>query len=172
MPTAVLDTFESISSANRHGLHFRYPPSPGLLASFLGAALLSGVGSKAQGQETPVAFVGAQIISISGEPIESGVLVVQRGKIQRVGPKGGAVPEGATVHDVSGKVIMPGLVDTHSHIGSPAGGDASAPIQPETRVLDAIDVRDPSLQKAQAGGITTVNVMPAQAISSAGKRSI
>jgi imidazolonepropionase-like amidohydrolase len=55
---------------------------------------------------------------------------------------------------------MPGLIDTHSHIGGPAGGDQSAPIQPETRVLDAIDVRDASLQKAQAGGITVVNIMP------------
>jgi imidazolonepropionase-like amidohydrolase len=55
---------------------------------------------------------------------------------------------------------MPGLVCTHSHIGSPTGGDRSAAIQPEVRILDSLDVREPSLAKAQAGGITTVNVMP------------
>ena len=55
---------------------------------------------------------------------------------------------------------MPGLVDTHSHIGGVEGADASAPIQPDVRVLDSIDVRDARIQKAQAGGITTVNVMP------------
>ncbi len=55
---------------------------------------------------------------------------------------------------------MPGLVDTHSHIGGPSGGDGSAPIQPDTRAADAINVRDAGLQKAQAGGITTVNIMP------------
>jgi imidazolonepropionase-like amidohydrolase len=122
--------------------------------------LLALAASRSPGQETAIAFVGAQIIPINAEPVEGGVLIVQGGRIQTVGPKGTVVPQGATVRDVSGKIIMPGLVDTHSHIGSPAGGDASAPIQPDTRVLDAINVRDPSLQRAQAGGITTVNVMP------------
>lgn len=108
----------------------------------------------------PQAFVGAKIIPIHGEPIENGVLVIQDGKITAVGSRSVEIPEDATVRDVSGKVIMPGLVDTHSHIGSVAGGDQSGPIQPEVRVLDAFDVRHPSIQRAQAGGITTVNVMP------------
>jgi imidazolonepropionase-like amidohydrolase len=116
--------------------------------------------SRVSAQETPLALIGAQIITISGETIEQGVLVVQRGKIVAVGPSGTAIPAGATIRDLTGKVIMPGLIDTHSHIGSPAGGDQSAPIQPDTRVLDAIDVRDASIQKAQAGGITTANIMP------------
>jgi imidazolonepropionase-like amidohydrolase len=55
---------------------------------------------------------------------------------------------------------MPGLVDTHSHIGGGAGGDSSGPIQPEVSVFDSINPRDTGLQRAQAGGITTVNVMP------------
>jgi imidazolonepropionase-like amidohydrolase len=70
------------------------------------------------------------------------------------------VPADAEVFDVSGQVILPGLVDTHSHVGEVAGGDSSDPIQPETRALDAVDVRSPGLQRSQAGGITTVNVMP------------
>jgi imidazolonepropionase-like amidohydrolase len=61
---------------------------------------------------------------------------------------------------VKGKVIMPGLVDSHSHIGGGQGADPSGPAQPEVRILDALDVRSASIQKAQAGGITTVNVMP------------
>jgi imidazolonepropionase-like amidohydrolase len=130
---------------------------PPLLA--WGGAMLLAAGTLL-GQETPVAFVGAQVITIGGDTFEPGVLVVHRGRIVSVGPGGSAIPDGATVRDVTGKVIMPGLVDTHSHIGSPAGGDSSAPIQPETRVLDAIDVRDASLQRAQAGGITTANIMP------------
>lgn len=87
--------------------------------------------------------------------------MVQGGKITAVGAVGAvAVPAGAEIHDVTGKVIMPGLVDSHSHIGGGQGADGSNPIQPDVRVLDAIDVRSPSIQKAQAGGITTVNVMP------------
>jgi imidazolonepropionase-like amidohydrolase len=55
---------------------------------------------------------------------------------------------------------MPGLIDSHSHIGGGSGADGSAPIQPDVRILDGINARARSLQRAQAGGITTVNVMP------------
>jgi imidazolonepropionase-like amidohydrolase len=55
---------------------------------------------------------------------------------------------------------MPGLVDVHSHLGRGSGGDRSGPLQPEVRVLDAVDVRSPNFWKARAGGLTTLNVMP------------
>lgn len=123
-------------------------------------ALCVALASQARGQEKPLALTGARLIPIKGDEIADGVLVLQRGKIVALGPKGTAIPDGATVRDVSGKVIMPGLVDTHSHIGGGSGGDASSPIQPDVRVYDSLDVRDASIQKAQAGGITTANVMP------------
>ena len=107
------------------------------------------------------AFINARIIPIAGAPIEKGTLVVTDGKIVAVGASGAVkIPGGATTVDLAGKTVMPGLVDSHSHIGSPAGGDSSAPIQPDVRVLDAIDVRAMSIRRAQAGGITTANVMP------------
>lgn len=112
-------------------------------------------------QEKPYAFRGATIIPIEGEPITNGVLLVQYGKILAVGTAGEvAIPTDAVVHDVSGKVIMPGMVDTHSHLGGGSGGDGSAPLQPDVRILDAIDVRSDDFKKALAGGITTLNVMP------------
>ena len=112
-------------------------------------------------QEKPIAFTGARIVPIVGDEIERGVLVVQNGKIVAVGPVDRVqIPQDSERRDVTGKIIMPGLVDTHSHIGGPAGGDGSAPIQPDTRAADAINVRDPGIQKAQAGGITVANVMP------------
>ena len=115
----------------------------------------------ARAQERPQAFTGATIIPVSGPAITDGVLVVHRGKIVAVGARGSVrIPSDAQTVDASGKVIMPGLVDSHSHIGGGAGADASAPIQPDVRILDALDVRDPSIRRAQAGGITTVNVMP------------
>jgi len=54
---------------------------------------------------------------------------------------------------------MPGLVDSHSHVGGGWGADSSAPIQPDVRILDSINCRDHGFQRAQAGGITTANVM-------------
>ncbi len=112
-------------------------------------------------QDVPQVFRGALIYPIVGEPIEKGVLVVQGGKIVAVGKAGEVqVPAGAVEHNVEGKVILPGLVDTHSHIGRGDGGDASATLHPSVRILDAIDPRATNFKKALVGGITTVNVMP------------
>ena len=113
------------------------------------------------GQEQALVFQGALVYPVTAAPMEDGVLVVQHGKILAVGPSGKvAIPEGAEMHDLRGKVLMPGLVDTHSHIGDGDGGDRSATLHPDARILDAINVRDPHLKKALAGGITTVNIMP------------
>ena len=112
-------------------------------------------------QETPQAFVGGRVIPIDGRPIDNGVVVIHEGKIVAVGEAGSApIPAHAERHDVSGKVILPGLVDTHSHVGNVEGGDRSAPMQPDVRALDSINARDSGIQKAQAGGITTANIMP------------
>ncbi len=107
------------------------------------------------------AFTNARIIPISGPVIEKGTLVVEGDKIVAVGASAQVrIPRSAEQHDLAGKTVMPGLVDTHSHIGNPTGADSSAPLQPDVRVLDAVNVRSTSIRRAQAGGITTVNVMP------------
>ena len=117
-------------------------------------------GSPSLAQEVPHAFVGARLITISEPEIPDGVLVVHEGRIVAVGPTlATTIPSNAVRHESGGKIIMPGFVDTHSHVGSPEGGDHSGPLHPDVRVLDSINVRDARLQKAQAGGITTVNVM-------------
>jgi imidazolonepropionase-like amidohydrolase len=127
------------------------------------AALLGAVGtglsSPARAQERPIAFTGATIHSMAGPLAENGTLVIHRGKIVAVGANI-AIPSGAERRDARGKVIMPGIVDTHSHIGQVAGADRSSPIQPDVRALDSINPRDASIAKARAGGVTTANVMP------------
>jgi imidazolonepropionase-like amidohydrolase len=126
------------------------------------------VATSAHAQAT--AFVGARIVPVSGAEIARGVLVVSEGKIVAVGAEGQvAIPAGANRVDVAGKVVMPGLVDTHSHVGDVEGGDSSGPIQPDVRALDSINVRDSRIQKAQAGGVTTVNVMPGSGLLSSGQ---
>jgi imidazolonepropionase-like amidohydrolase len=110
-------------------------------------------------QDATIAFVNARIIPIAGPVVELGTLVVRGRTIIAAGPDA-VIPKGAQVIDLAGKVVMPGLIDAHSHIGGVAGADGSAPIQPDVRVLDAINVRAPSIRRALAGGITTVNVMP------------
>ena len=124
----------------------------------------------ARAQERPVAFTGARLITISGPAVEDGVLVVHRGKIVAAGPRASVrVPPDAQTVDASGKVIMPGLVDTHSHVGSPSGGDSSAAMHADVRILDSVNVREPGLRRARAGGITTVNVMPGSGLLLSGQ---
>ena len=123
-------------------------------------ALASGTSALAA-QDQATAFTGARVIPIVGSPIEHGVLLVKGGRIVAVGAVGSVkIPSDARIVDVSGKVLMPGFVDSHSHIGDPNGGDGSAPIQGDVRVLDGINPQNDFIQRAQAGGITTANVMP------------
>ncbi len=131
------------------------------LLSLLLIPLVLSLGSvPAQAQSRPHVFRGATLYPIAEAPIENGVLVVQDGTIRGVGAVGTVdVPNNAVEHDVSGHVIMPGLVDTHSHVGRVEGGDGSAPLHPGVRTLDAVDVRHSSINRARAGGITTVNVL-------------
>jgi imidazolonepropionase-like amidohydrolase len=112
-------------------------------------------------QEKPVAFINARIIPINAAPIEQGIILIQNGKIMAIGDaRTVRLSSEVTIIDAKGKVIMPGLVDTHSHIGDGSGADGSAPIQPDVRLLDGFNARSSSIQRAQSGGITTVNVMP------------
>jgi imidazolonepropionase-like amidohydrolase len=114
-------------------------------------------------QTQPTIFLNAKIYPISGEPIENGYLVIHNGKITEVGSMENFPPgkeEDIIAFNVTGKVIMPGLVDTHSHIGEGDGGDRSSTTHPDVRILDAIDPQSDTFKKAIAGGITTVNVMP------------
>ena len=76
------------------------------------------------GRTKPIAFVSARIIPIVGQPIEQGIMIVQNGKIQAVGDaRTVRLSSDVQIIDVKGKVIMPGLVDTHSHVGEGSGAD-------------------------------------------------
>ncbi len=125
------------------------------------AGSAEGGSAEEESAATATAFSGAHLIPISGPPIDDGVLLVRDGKIVAVGAQGEvSIPEDATVVEAAGKVIMPGLVDTHSHVGGGGAGDRSGPIQPGVRVLDSINARHSGFQRARAGGLTTLNVMP------------
>jgi imidazolonepropionase-like amidohydrolase len=126
------------------------------------------------GQPSPagetLAFIGATVLPVSSAEIVAGTVIVKDGRIVAVGPAATTpVPDDAERIDVSGKVIIPGLVDTHSHIGGGSGGDSSAPVQPDVRILDSINPRDPGFRKARAGGLTTLNIMPGSGLLVSGQ---
>jgi imidazolonepropionase-like amidohydrolase len=68
------------------------------------------------------AFLGARILPGSGEPIDDGALLVRYGRVTSVGPRwAGEIPADAEVVDLSGKFVVPGLVDAHAHVGGTQG---------------------------------------------------
>jgi len=94
--------------------------------------------------ETVIALTGARVISMKGDEVLEDTTVVITG--DRITAVGGEVPEGADVVDVSGKTLIPGLIDVHAHLHF-----SSADIVPEQewRYMTALDfgvttVQDPS----------------------------
>lgn len=128
-------------------------------------SLVSAPFATAQDRETDSdavhAFVGARVIPADGAEIERGTLIVRGSQIAAVGPVDSVeVPDGAVVHDVTGKVLMPGLICTHSHVGGIGGADGSGPIQPEVQVFESLNIHQSGFRRAVAGGLTTLNIMP------------
>jgi imidazolonepropionase-like amidohydrolase len=114
----------------------------------------------------PVAFVNAKLYTITSGVISPGILVIENGRIVAAGPVGSVtVPSGANRIDATGRVIMPGVVDTHSHIGISQVGtgdvnEMSDPTQSGLRAIDAILPTAETIRRAVAGGVTTANIMP------------
>lgn len=119
------------------------------------------------------AFKSATIHTARGDVFSPGTLVVQGDKILDVGPADKVwIPDDAEVRDLSGKVLIPGLVDTHSHLGvysrpgvrsNSDGNESTGPIQSIVRALDSLNPYDPGIKMAVAGGVTTANIMPGSA---------
>ena len=109
-----------------------------------------------------------------GNDLENGcILVDDNGKIAQVG-QNIPVPEGAEVIDAGGRLVTPGCVDAHSHIGLDdesmrwEGNDyneMSDPITPQMRAIDSIYPQDTAFPNAVKGGVTT-------ACSGPGRRSL
>jgi len=115
--------------------------------------------------EAQVAVRGDKVYTMSGPPINDGVVLMRGGKIERAGPGSQlSVPSGYKL--LRAKVITPGLVDAHSTVGlsgylnQPQDQDMlekSAPIQPELRAIDAYDGRDRLVGYIRGFGVTTIH---------------
>ncbi|MXO75804.1 amidohydrolase family protein [Altererythrobacter aerius] len=102
-----------------------------------------------------VALVGARVLTMAGEgagAIEDGVIVINDDRITAIGPRASTpVPAGARVVDVTGKTVMPGLIDAHAH--GPEGEGDLIPQQNwahlQTLALGTTTVHNPSAQASQ-----------------------
>ncbi len=105
-----------------------------------------------------LALKGGAILTITRGTIENGTLIIQNGKITAVG-KDVNIPNGIEVIDVTGKYIMPGIIDSHSHIALTDINEATDPVTPQIWMWEALDPGSDSIRKTLAGGVTTVKTM-------------
>lgn len=110
------------------------------------------------------------IATMSGRDYERGSVLIDNGKIVAVGESIDlALAHQAQVLDASGLVVMPGLIDAHSHIGITEEKKGSIdddcnetgnPLTPTLRAIDAINPMDSAFHNALASGITSAMVGP------------
>jgi imidazolonepropionase-like amidohydrolase len=119
-----------------------------------------------------VLIEGATVLTAVGEPIEDGYVLLEGGKIIEVSAEAIEAPEGTIVVDGAGRFVTPGLIDTHSHLGvypSPGvaahsdGNEATSPTTPQVDAAHSVWPQDPGFQRALAGGVTALQILPGSA---------
>jgi imidazolonepropionase-like amidohydrolase len=102
---------------------------------------------------------GGTVLTITNGDLPDTDVLIRDGKIAEIG-KNLAAPEGVRVIDATGRYVMPGVIDSHSHMGIDRGiNEGSRSVVPEVRIADAIQHDDPAFFTALAGGITTIHTM-------------
>ncbi|MEX1098397.1 MAG: amidohydrolase family protein [Planctomycetales bacterium] len=106
-----------------------------------------------------VLIQGGTVLTGAGETLEGASVLVRDGKIAAVG-KDIEKPEGdIAVIDAAGRYVIPGIIDTHSHIMIEGGvNEYTASVVPEVRIKDVIDTSDAAQYRALAGGTTAARV--------------
>lgn len=118
-----------------------------------------------------LAIKNATLMTITKGVIEHGTLLIDNGKISAIGTNID-IPADAEVIDGTGKVITPGFIDAHCHVGvypdgvgynQADGNEATDPVTPHLRALDALNPHDLAWEELVEGGVTTVLTGPGSA---------
>ena len=113
----------------------------------------------------------AKIYTMDGKTLKKGSILIGNGKILEV-DKSIEQKETYDVYNMKGKIITPGLIDAHCHLGlfedsigfeGADGNEISDPIMPQLRAIDGINPRDKTFDEAVEGGVTTVSSGPGSA---------
>ena len=116
----------------------------------------------------PVALSGGRIVAMDGRQVTRGVLVMAGGRIAAAGTDVRVPPDAEVIH-LNDEWILPGFIDAHTHIGTLEDGvgvagddhdEATSPVTPQLRVIDAINPADMAFTDAVSGGVLAVGVNP------------
>ncbi len=132
-------------------------------------AAFSGMRQQASAAEAArpelVAVYGDTVYTMTGPPIEKGVVLIEAGKITRVG-SALDIPVPPEARVLRGKVVTPGLVDAHTIVGLTGylnqdqdqdQLDKTEPIQPELRAIDSYNPRERLIEWVRGFGVTTIH---------------
>lgn len=118
-----------------------------------------------------IALTNGTVYTMEDTILQNGIVLIEDTKIVAVG-NDISIPQDTKVIDVAGRIITPGFIDAHTHIGideeihQPIGDDCNEMTEPNTaelRAMDAINYRDLAFQDAAKAGITTVMITPGSA---------
>ncbi len=113
----------------------------------------------------------AHIKTMAGPDLPNGCLLIENGKISAVAPTLEA-PAGAQILDAQGRLLTPGCVEAHCHIGLDNEGmrwegmdynEIDDPLTPQLRAVDSINPQDEAFDLALRGGVTTACTGPGSA---------
>ena len=129
---------------------------------------MSSLSEDVEKKDQILAIKNAHIYPVTKKEIPSGVLLVKGKKIIAVGADV-SIPSGARVIDAQGKYIIPGIVESHSHMGQkqlwkgPVTGsdnnELSEPLNAHCRAIDGLVTDDVAFRIALEGGITAMNII-------------
>lgn len=113
----------------------------------------------------------ATILTVSRGTLANSDILIRNGKIAAVG-QNLKVPERARVLDATGKYVLPGIVDPHSHSMSDAINEGTLSVTSMVRIRDMLNPTAPNLYRALAGGTTTLNLLHGSANTIGGQNTV
>jgi len=106
----------------------------------------------------PILIKNATVLTVTKGTLANTDVLLQNGKIAQIGQNLPA-PAGTQVIDASGKYLMPGIIDPHSHMMSDATNEGSLSVTSMVRIRDVLNPTAVNIYRALAGGVTTINVL-------------
>ncbi|MDH5466234.1 MAG: amidohydrolase family protein [Candidatus Aminicenantes bacterium] len=119
----------------------------------LNLAVFSGISS---GQD--LLIKNGTVLTVTQGTILNGDVLILNGIIEKIG-KDLKAPEGIKIVDAAGKYVMPGIIDSHTHIALSGTNETGDAITPEVNMRDVLHAESPSIYTALSGGVTMVHTM-------------